>query len=541
MGSAKSKNVANIVTNIITTETQNLLQESKNSASNSITVNISSDGDANVIGNKFNQKATINSEQLLTALSDQKAQNKIVTELKQKAESLVSGLNLGNSAESDNIINSFLNASLNVTSNISQTCHNTIGQSIVINVISRNGAVNLKENTFDQIAEIYSSCIADTKQIQDALQDVQQKVDQAAKAEADGLNLWAVALILFMVAVIIMSPFIGIAIGGARLVQVILQFLFPIIFILGGIFIALYFILQEDIIRGDGFSKGLDKSDACRATKKTQTPVTYPNPIEASDACLKSDKCQGLDWIPGEDGDQPITYFYGSIGNPSCPFQVDPKDNKNQIELEMPVMTISETPPVAGSGGTKLNDMYLNPSTGDYYIMTNNNEKWPSERVGNFYTDIDKTPDGSSFKAQLGGKCGPDWPIGFNIVYGTDYNKMFVYSVDKNKVCRSVTVTKADSSDESSYYISSVARPDVPGYKEYPWSGMRYTARNSTWLYLGISFVVVGIIGTVIMMAMNSKSNKEELVPPSVAKVLPNKKKTPSKSPVNVPSVNKSK
>lgn len=506
MGSAKSKNVIDTTTEVITNVSSSLIQKSDSTISQKVDISVvGGTGNLQINGNVFNQEAKINTEQLLKALNSQEAQNKIIKEVKQAAESVTSGLNLGNSSESSNIVESYMSAVINISSNIEQYCTNRIGQEITILVDRRDGNIEVNNNTFNQLASNFSKCIGDVVSNQKAIQDVQEKFDQLAVSKSEGLNLWAVALILFMVALIIMAVFIGPAIGGAKIVYTVLQFLFPVMFILGGVFIAIYYIRTQYVMRGDGYSRGLSNAPICKVGGKTSPTTIYNNVAEASAACQARDDCVALDWDPTK---PPSTFFYKSIGNPNCTYQVLPEKNPNPVEFGVPILTVSVLPPI----NPKFNDMYLNPSNGDYFRKDNSvTATWPVIREGNFYGDIGISPDGLTIRSQLGGSCDATY-TGYTIIYGINPTKMDVWRSDGTSC-----FTQTNKSEEP-YQISITPRPEVPGTDTIPWSGIKVTRRNNTWLFLGIAFLIIGLIGTAIAFYMASKSGKsDKLIPDKLA------------------------
>lgn len=495
MGSSSSKNIVDNTVDVLSRVAFDAIQDSQNSGSNSINITLRSDGDTTIRNNVFRQRATINSEQLLNVMSSQSAQNDVINKLKQVAESLTSGINVGNSSRAENIIESYLNSTLSVTSNVQNLCKNYLGNSITIDVATignnPNAKITVEGNEFEQVGEIFSNCVADVVNAQEGINAVQNDIDQMAKATTEGINLWAIALIIFLIILVIFSPVIIVSFAAAKGITTFFQFLFPIIFLIGLVFIGVYFFHSSYVIIGSAPSRGLNNSVCGVSGARPMGDFEYPD--YAADACINDPECKAMDWKKGS------TTFYSEINRPDCEYQYKTENSPNPVEVSMPVMYIGSGPPTIDA---KLNDMYLDNKNGDYY-RRRRTDRWPTEHEGNFYVDTGKSNDGRAFFADRGGSCNFGGQNGYHIQYGVEMNKMYVYDVGQNS-CSNVLNTDGDQ-----YYISSVPRPEVPLTTDMDWSGVKAEVKNPNWLYVGITCIVAGFFGTIVVLYITMSKNKD--------------------------------
>src|SRR5689334_8284164 len=106
MGNAKSSNVANITSNIVSQEISNEMSKTKLSTDQSQMISVvGGQGNVDISGNTQRMQMTVNMDAVAKQLSTQKSQQSIVQKLSQAAAASTSGLNLFNNAGTDNTMN----------------------------------------------------------------------------------------------------------------------------------------------------------------------------------------------------------------------------------------------------------------------------------------------------------------------------------------------------------------------------------------------------------------------------------------------------
>ena len=364
MGASVSKNISSSVTKAIAKVSSEIIQKTELSQDQSQIISVRNvHGDVHVSGNRFSQKATVNMKSLLDALSKEESQQKILMELTQHAKSITSGLNLGQYANAQNIMNTLIEATVNLLTTINQTCAAFTKQFQEINIERTHGNVYVNDNVFDEIYNVLQNCSEHAVADSESIQDLTNKLSQSASATSEGLSGW---VLVALIAVILGTPVIGVAIGGS----VFLKFIFPIMLIIGSILLVLYYmnVNAKQKMKLIGFSSFIQNTPACLATP-LDIRVQPKTAIEASNACLENANCKAFDWKGLNIADNgkfneisPITNFYSSISN-NCMKSISPD---NTILLRTPDVFQGTTEPDDILGSRK-GDIYLNTTNGTWY------------------------------------------------------------------------------------------------------------------------------------------------------------------------------
>jgi hypothetical protein len=309
MGASVSSNVSKIVINAIAKISSKIIMKEKITANAEQIISISDvNGNVDISDNIMTQRVSLNMHALLTALSTSQAQQALATELSQQAKSLTSGLNVAQFSDASNIMNSLITASIDVMSNIEQSCSisSTEKQTLIVERI--HGNVNIVNNTQEQIAQILTNCVESAVNNSQSISDVKEKLDQSASATSKGLNGFIIVAIL---AVIVGVP----VVGGTVLVKNI----FPIMLIVGIIFIVLYFMKSSETISMTAYSTFINQN--CSEAKQIDNSNEYNKIQDASDYCLENSECIAFDWDE--------IRFYSHV-NSDCQFNIK-KDNTTMV------------------------------------------------------------------------------------------------------------------------------------------------------------------------------------------------------------------
>ena len=532
MGAAQTKNTANAVMEAVARTTTDIYNKSENSTAQQQLIEIKDvKGDVTISGNKFDQNAKINTENLLRALTNTQQQQELAQSISQSAESLVSGINLGQYSSAENITNAFMSASMEITTNIGQVCEGKLAQNQTLNVEQVGGNFKLTENSFNQVADIFAKCIADVTSNNTQVQKLDQELSQKAVAKTEGISPWALFGIIAAIAVIVALVVLGpAALLAGKIMALIATFFFPILAITGIGLLVYYFTSQQTEMVSTQFSMGLQNAKACGA-QDPYTPTTiYNNYYDAGFACKNDSECQGLDWFPATDasGTNPKTVFFKTVTdpnpttcNPSVSADQTQKNTSSTTLILRPTLFSGTTAPTANLPNQRENDMYLNTVTGDMYKSVAKYDyttspatvtvEWkrdngvikPVYNIYNQYPAIKKdTPitlidakeqsiSNKTFKDANGNNIE-----GYIIVYNDLYTgfKVFKQTVEK---------TEAVIGDASGgLVLIASAVPNSPKPTQTIWSGTKYVIKNNALLISGIVLLIVGIIGTIVSVIL---------------------------------------
>jgi len=509
MGAAKSKNVANITTEAITKQTLSIVNNSTASTDQDQLISISNvDGDVIIKDNLFNQTATLNMDVLLKTLSTQKAQQDLSQKIAQSAKSLVSGINLGQYTEADNYLNAFMLASVDITTNISQTCASKIAQTQTIKVDTVKGKVTVAGNQMNQLSNLFSKCVVDNMSSQDSIQKLQNQIDQSASAESRGVSEWALVIMALIGLLVLALPVIA-PVGGAM--ALLSKFLFPLIFFGGIALIAVYFTIKKTEMESYGFSNLLqdDKGVTRCGAKKISESTDYTTAIDACNACQDMKESTAYDWKGFNIDTQgnavalpkPVTTFYTGAKKDGCPLITTTQD-KMRI-MRMPKVGISQTDPRTDKDVYGEGDVYIDPQTTEWYRLVSDEWEQHDALVKDFKGKF--VFDGTNYTPPVN-TTGAKGDV--TVKFAGDFSPYFnVY-------------TKSDSGWDPQETTFPGYAPDSPtganGGSSFNSTGFKVEVQNKLFLYIGITLVFVGLLGTMVNFMKKDKQNAKNIKPASV-------------------------
>jgi hypothetical protein len=506
MGAAQSTNVANQTLNAITTIATKMINKQQVSSLQAQGIIIkNAQSDVIISGNHFNQSVNINLEALLKAVSTQNAQQDLMQQLSQVADSLNKQLNLFQYADSNNIVNQYLNAVIDLSTNITQTCVTLAQQSQTISLDTIGGIVQITDNTFNQTQSIISKCMYDVLSNSEAIQKVQQSANQTAKATNSGVNIWAIVIMMILGVIVLifpeLLPLIIIEKAIADVIKIILDMFFILMIIGGIISIVCYCTLTKNIISLDGDVPPISTINECGASVIKSTS-DYKNPEDAGNACLDK-KYQAFDFntIDGK------TTFYSPISN-SCENILLSKQTTSKPNI-VPKFnnTIFSSLPNIDNFNYKDVIVLLNGKI--YYC---NHQGDDNKKVWNAVQDSNGTDiiyfsisDLQSDQVLIVYSIPTSWisPKIRIIIYvpsasepiGTEYR---IYTNPGD-------ISKYDSRIPSPLYNY---QPN-PNLNTNQWSGFNIKVKklNNVYLWLGIILIIVGFIGFIFQMMSRKKQN----------------------------------
>lgn len=364
MGASVSKNISNSVTKAIAKVSSDIIQQTKLSQDQAQIISVKNiHGDVHVSKNTFEQKATVNMKSLLDALSKEESQQKILMELAQHAKSITSGLNLGQYANAQNIMNTLIESTVNLLTTISQTCAAFTKQFQEITIKRAVGNVYVNDNVFDEIYNVLQNCFEKAVADSESIQNLTNKLSQSASATSEGLSGW---VLVALIAVVIGTPVIGVAIGGSMF----LKFIFPIMLIIGSILLVLYYmnVNAKEKMKLLGFSSFIQNTPVCFATP-LDFRVQPQTATEASNMCFDNVNCQAFDWKglnvldTGKFNEiSPVANFYSNVSK-DCVKNIM-ADNTILLRTPEAFQGIAEPNEILGS---RKGDIYLNTTNGTWY------------------------------------------------------------------------------------------------------------------------------------------------------------------------------
>lgn len=493
MGASVSKNINEVVTKTVATVSTDIVQNTEISQDSSQIISVSDvDGDVIISGNKFTQEANINMESLLDALSSDQAQQELATLLAQEAKSLTSGINIGQFSYAENNMNTLLEATSNLLTTIGQNCKSQVSQTQKITVERIIGDVYIQNNVFSQMAEIIQKCSESVVSENQVTQDFTVQMSQLATAESKGVSALALALAaLGFLAVPVL--------GGVFLGKSALKIIFPILIIVGIVFLALYFINTEETMSLVGYSNLIKNSGNCLGQNLT-IPGNFSTIYEVSEACKSNKSCKAFDFdILGVDSfgnyeskDIPTINFYSKVSS-NCQQLLSQDDGK--IFYLPNLFVYNTTPELSGDVliQSENSDAYLNVSTGDWYQKENsawvlkenfsndfNRISWgfvnPTISGGHSYSDILAAPQEGDVYVSTSAENPAFW-----IIYRYDLG----FWVQIRQTSGPGRVAKSPS--------------------ELNTSGFKVKQRKTWLMILGIFCIILGVVGFVIMQIRKKK------------------------------------
>jgi hypothetical protein len=499
MGASISKNISDAVTKAVAKVSSTIIQNTQLSQDMTQIVSVRDvHGDVHISGNTFTQRATVNMHALLDALSTEEAQQSIMQELAQEAKSVTSGLNIGQFSDAQNTMNLLMEATINLLTTIGQTCKAFSRQHQAIVVKRVSGNVYIQDNMFQQMYNILQNCTEQATSNNRIIQDLSSKLSQTASAKSEGLSGWVLVALL--------AVFIGMpVIGGVVVGKAILKFIFPIILVVGIVFLILYYMRSKQVMKEVGFSTFISNTPICAATGMRESSEVYANTVDASNACKVDDTCQAFDWQGiniAQNGtytrlDDPVTKFYSNVSD-KCKTAIKPDNVKL---LRYPTLFQGDIDPnidpsLAVPNVAKKGDVYLNTITG---VWSQKIIQWqprsaitthPFNRIAWGYINPTVRRAGDS----LYNLPMLDEPAADDVyVYTNQHNPMYMY------------IFRYDSANgwvQEQKIKGPGLVPDTPAIINS--SGFKEIERTKWMLYAGIVGVIVGAIGSGVTIYMNN-------------------------------------
>jgi hypothetical protein len=502
MGASISKNVSDAVTRAVAKVSSNIIQNTQLSQDMAQVVSVRKvHGDVHISGNTFTQRATVNMHALLDALSTEEAQQSIMQELAQDAKSVTSGLNIGQFSDAQNTMDLLMEATINLLTTIGQTCKAFSRQHQAIVVKRVSGNVYIQDNVFQQMYNILQNCTEQASSNNHLLQDLSSKLSQTASAKSKGISGW---ILVALLAVFVGMPVIGGVVAG----KAILKFIFPIILVVGIIFMVLYYVRAKQVMKEVGFSTFIKNTPVCAASG--ERVESYANTVEASNACKADDTCQAFDWQGieiAQNGtyttlDTPAARFYSSVSD-KCKTAIKPDNVKL---LRYPTffqgdLDPNTNPALASPRAVKKGDVYLNTTNGVW-----------SQKV------IQWQPRGTvtthSFNKITWGYINPTFP---RADPGSPHNvamldtpaddDVYVYVNQHNPAY--MYIFRFDTANgwvQEQKIKGPGLVPDTPAVINS--SGFKEIERTAWMLYAGIAGIVVGAIGSGVTLYMETRKKE---------------------------------
>ena len=505
MGAGISTNTANQYLNAVTKIATNVLNDQKVSSLQGQGIIVkNAESDVIISGNHFNQSVSINLSALLKAISTQSAQQDLMQQLSQLAESTNKQLNLFQYSDANNTMNNYLSATIDLTNNIQQNCASLAKQDQTIVVDTAAGVVQVTNNTFNQTGSIISSCMMDSTTSSDAVQKAQQQADQSAKATNVGINIWALVAgaivgLLFLILPELL-PIIGLEFAAAKVVKIVLSMFFVLVFLAGIILIAVFFSKKKSIISLNGDVLPISSVSECGAVAVSKSD-DYKNPEDAGNACIDK-KYAAFDF----NLDTHHTEFYSKVSDRCENVLINGKSTAQPRVVPKINPTLFENLPDAKQ--SKYKDVILMTDGKMYYCNQNesNENVWSPvvDASGNpiQYFNI---PGIKSNEAKIIYADPVSWP-------STDYKVLIqVSSINEPAITEYKIYT--DPANVKNY--TSKPPPPIFNYgvndneKITMWSGFRKEvgALSKTYLWIGVILLIIGIVGVIIQIMRMSKSS----------------------------------
>jgi hypothetical protein len=488
MGASLTTNITKAATEAVAKVSNNIIQNIKLSTDQTQIISVSDvDGDVIISGNTFTQQASINMKSLMNALVQEDIQQAMTMEIAQACKSIVSGLNLFQIANAKNEIDLLLRASVELTNAISQSCAASLGENQVITVSRVKGNVYIQNNIMEQLSEIVGSCVQDAVSKNSIIQDLQNKIDQSATAEAKGLDLWQIIiLILIVLGVPVVSVLGGIAVLG--------RYMFPLS-VLGGLgCLTLWYSWFDESVYSHAFSPLIRYLSAdCLGQPLTATVTAFASSQAAAQACKANSNCAAFDWqgaVVDANGNHvsfspPQTTFYSSVSG-LCESAIKSSPDNSKL-FRLPKLTKGKGPPSRPDA-----DAYLDLNTAEYYFFNQTTKQWEKQ--------------GSFAHSDFTSRNSIDWGVmaPSQATQGIAGSIFVVYSAT-NPIYFHVYVKNPDGWKLFDPPLKGPGMiPDTPFNINV--SGFTTLKRRDWLLYLGASLVVVGILGSAVAFRKSTRN-----------------------------------
>lgn len=425
MGNASSTNTVNNLTNILSQESSSIMQDMSAQAGSENIIqcvgNATSGGGCEISGNKQFIDIKVDMSAVASQMSTQESQQKIVDKIAQSAAATTSGVNFGNSSNTDNVVNDTLNAMLSVSSNLGQQCDFKTGATNIIRAdYNSQGKVKIGGNTQQSMTEIMGKCVQNAVANNKALQSVDKDISQLAVSKTEGFDP---VMLMLMAALILLLLFIGpgLALGTAAgpIVKMIGALMGLIFIALGSVSIWWWSQNKDSAKRdliGTQFSTLIKTDPTCAPQKynpKIPSGFVPVNPLtDAGTICISDPDCKGFDWDTSTK--PPTVTYYNSLSiNPTtkqCPGvkTQDLKQNGINLTRDPSLLTGTSDPTRETPAKPNLGDVYINTSTGRIWWRDPNNQSLGITGDGKDL-DADAIKKNPNFPWQDTGDSVPKW------------------------------------------------------------------------------------------------------------------------------------
>lgn len=477
MGLTESKNIAKTVVKAMSKISSEIIQKTDIGTQSSQIISVQDiEGDVVIKGNKQMQNVDLNMQSLLSALSTEESQQNLAAELAQEAKSLTSGLNLAQFSEATNIMDLLISASIEIMSNIEQSCQlkSMQYQKILINRVK--GDVRVEDNIQDQVANIFEACTQSTVNNSKTIQDVSAKLTQTASATASGLS--PLALFALLIGVPVVGGIVGV------------KYIFPICVVFGIVAIVVYYVNVEENMVMNAYSTLIHNSPLCDAQVVVDDDTSYPNPVNAANACKGNSQCKAFDWKImdiNQDGtytmlDEAKTTFYSSV-NTDCQNSLK-KDNVRMVKPAQIIFGLG--PPTLQTELNKPNKtVYIDSDTTQWYELrrTDDTTQGKYELKGTIFHETFNTPAIIS-------------EVAIPHTQRPKENDLYIYYNKNNPAYFHVSQYKGGSWIDKERVPGPGMITNVPSVTNG--SGFKIQTRKDFLLYAGSVAIVAGFVGMII-------------------------------------------
>ena len=397
MGAAKSKNIVSMITDSVTKVITNVVANAKITSDNTQVIYIEAEGDIDISGVEIEQNVTLNLKALQDALSNSNVQQSFINDIMQKAKAAISDINLLQFSEAESMIENIVKLSNEMYTAISQTCLAQISQTQKLYVRSINGNVRMNNTTIKQLSDISNQCSQNASANNALVQEIQNKFEQISESETKGISIWgivALALVALLAVVLpIALPVLGLT---SSVTSVILKIVYPIMMIVGIVFLILYFKGGKRVIGGYPFSRLFANQRACGDMRAlgNNSNENYTDAIKAATACEQNSSCMAFDYqtttvsegVPTK-LEKPRALFYSTKPSDQCLESM--RNNKDKTDIiRMPKFTVSEKRPDKPS----MREAYINPITTKIEQYARNANRWEFVSVIDKKYETNKEP-----------------------------------------------------------------------------------------------------------------------------------------------------
>lgn len=382
MGNANSTSLIKNITEMLSEQVVDLLNEQTLLSLQNQSVNIKdTKGDVIMKGNTFSGEANIDFESLMEAATTQTATQDIMQKISNQAESMNKDLNILQNANAYSELQNYVSSAISLSTGVVQKCTGGTTQSQSINVETTGGNVIVTNNTFKQTSSIISKCIQKSEVEQKSIQELQQTLDNSAKATNIGVNIWAIVALALISLLATVAPTLIATWGagkvagsvasslagslGSKLGDILLKTVFIILLVVGIALIILYYTDKKNTIETISHKATIGMlENECGAVKSGKPSNVYNNVQDASKECLESDHI-GFDFIKiGKNSAE--TTFYSSM-NKQCQNSVKNSAATIQyIEVKKPFVALNI--PKIDRKSYKFKDLLLNVTDGYLYM-----------------------------------------------------------------------------------------------------------------------------------------------------------------------------